>query len=188
MNDLKKLVEEYKNIPSDINEHLQTLVDLAQGLDVVEFGVRNGISTAALLLGAKSLISYDIEPRDVSKLQGLSYNFKFIQADDLEIPQIDCDMLFIDTFHSYAQLFAELSHHADGVRKQIVMHDTRSVFSYSDQQIPEGKISNLSPSEKQGLIPAIEDFLKTDKGNGRITKWWSLEYYNNNGLFILTRI
>ena len=182
---LASLVDTYILTPSDINEHLQMLMDLAKGHDVIEFGARGGVSTAALLYSAKSFTSYDIEPRQLDHLLKLGLNF--IQADDLEIPQVECDVLFIDTHHSYQQLWEELKRHAEGVKKYIVMHDTVT-FGYHDQDLPEGKTSQLPLTEtkKHGLVAAIHDFLhNTIDGES-----WKIEkiYENNNGLTVIRRV
>ena len=49
-------------IPSDINEHLPTLMKYASECEhITEMGVRNIVSTFALLMGEpKRMISYDI--------------------------------------------------------------------------------------------------------------------------------
>jgi len=60
--------EERCRRPSDINEHLVTLRDLAANCaHVTEFGVRKGVSTFALLHGQPNrLISYDIQPFELA--------------------------------------------------------------------------------------------------------------------------
>jgi hypothetical protein len=111
----------------DIAGHLPRLRWLAKlhfGT-VVEFGTRQGVSTVALLAGNKLVESYDIEPCPNAKwIAEVVPSWRFHQRDVLKIRPIKCDMLFIDTNHTYEQLSAELARHADGVKATIALHDT----------------------------------------------------------------
>lgn len=70
---------------------------------------------------------------------------------DIEQPHFtlaqDIDLLYIDTYHSYTHLKAELAIHAVKVKKYIIMHDTDSFGLAHDFD------------GDQGLIFAIEEFL-----------------------------
>lgn len=169
---------------SDINEHLMTIKELASGCEhVTEFGVRNVVSTWALLAACpKKLVCYDIHDcpvGDVAKAAPDSgTDFSFLVADVLSIDIEQTDILMIDTLHTYHQLLSELSRHACMVRRWIVMHDTET-FGLVDEQVYHPS----SPQEdhgKAGLVAAIDDFLASDQS-------WERKhvYTHNNGLTVL---
>ena len=159
---------------SDINEHLPTLRDLASECEsITEMGVRYIVSTWAFAEGLKNggkLLSIDIKhPKEYGatltpienhcKSKGIL--FGFFEGDTLAINIESCDMLFIDTLHTYEQLKGELARHSDKAKKYIVLHDTTSC--------PD-------------MYIAVEEFLK--EGVWEIQK----RYTNNNGLTILKRV
>ena len=153
-----------KNTPSDINEHIETLLKYANdGCEhITEFGVRGVVSTWAFLeSNAKKVIAIDILNVAVPEVAKLT----FICADDLQIEIEPTDMLLIDTAHNYKQCIAELNLHAKNVRKYIFFHDTGDIFGEN------GDDGGL------GLNYAIKEFLENNKE-------WS-EFYRvnyNNGL------
>jgi len=169
------------NTPSDIHEHLPTLKKYASECDhVTEMGVRWICSTWGLLEARpKKLISYDIQNPshwgadinvvcEAAKQENLDY--KFIKADVLGIEIDQTDLLFIDTWHVYGQLLAELNLHCNKVNKYLIMHDTTS-YAFTGES--EGH---------SGLWPAISDFLDEHP------EWILKERFsNNNGLTILER-
>lgn len=180
------------NTPSDINEHLLTLTKYGKECDhITEMGVRWIVSTWAFLKATpKKLISYDIQPpskwgADINQIyfaaNDLNVDYSFKLANVLEEDIEQTDLLFIDTWHSYKQLKAELNRFNNKVNKYIIMHDT-SNYEFKDEEGYEdlGFYSDIE-SEK-GLWPAIEEFLK-ENNNWEIHK----RYYNNNGLTILKR-
>ena len=146
--------------------------------DVVEFGVRSCTSTWALLAGKpRSLISVDVSapPRDelaaVRSCAGeAGVAFEFIQASTLDLAPIACDLLFIDTKHTYSQLRAELLRHAGSVRRFIAFHDTVSYADVGDD------------GERPGLQAAIEEFIRPGSD-------WELLYHDErcNGLAVCHR-
>lgn len=148
----------------------------AKSKRIVEFGVDDCTSTWILLTGKPEwLKSYDIvrkpevnEVEAVSKGEGL--NFEFINKSSLEVEIPECDLLFIDSFHSYDQLTRELQLHAFKVSKWIILHDT-TVFGSIDQT-----------NTGRGLWPAVEEFLAANKE-------WSIKerYTHCYGLTILER-
>ena len=100
--------------------HLPTLRALASEFDlcnVVEFGVREVCTTWAFLAARPgSLVSVDIAdpPSDalaaaVACAAEEGIDFRFVRADTLELPPVACDLLFIDTRHTYRQLRGELA-------------------------------------------------------------------------------
>lgn len=162
-------------IPSDINEHLPILKDLASQCEsVTEMGVRYCVSTFAFIEGKpKKLTCIDIVHPTTYVNQGgvqsfekvlqeckdKEIDFKFIEASSLEIEIEPTDLLFIDTLHTGEQLQQELYLHADKAKKYIVFHDTVSC--------------------ETELMPVINKFLEQGK-------WKIKEHYkNNNGLLVL---
>lgn len=189
--------------PSDINEHLPTLMKLSKECETIcEFGVRSVVSTWAFLNGLlqnnsnnKNLVSVDIAKvysieNVISIANNAEINMKFIHQDSVkcEIPQTD--MLFIDTWHIYGHLKRELQTHHQKVNKYIVMHDTeldkihgesiRSNWNIQQQSIDSGYTEEEIST---GLQKAIDEFLKEHDN-------WILHkvYTNNNGLTILKKI
>jgi hypothetical protein len=165
------------NNPSDIYQHLDTLKHYAaQCKHITEFGVRNCVSTWSLLAGKPDkMISYDINRSenivDVEKAaQENNISFKFIQQDVLTMNIEKTDLLFIDTLHTYDQLYAELAQHGNDANKYIILHDT---YTFGDAG-EDGK----SP----GLIGAIKKYLQENK------QWSMVENRtHNNGLMVLKR-
>jgi cephalosporin hydroxylase len=82
-------------------EHCDKLRELAAQADsVVEFGMRHGVSTVALLAGQpKQMISYDLHQDPVAELlksrQGATA-FSFVQGDSLSVDIEPCNVLFTD--------------------------------------------------------------------------------------------
>lgn len=176
--------------PSDINQHLPKLREIAeQSGTVVEFGVRHGVSSVALLAGVLSgansdpssrLVSYDTQRQvevDWLEARGAPRKFKFnLQSTvdaTLEIPR--CTFLFIDTLHNYAQLKAELKLHGGRVSRWIGFHDT---VTYGDRD---------EQGAGPGLLLAIEEFVKSQRIYMGIE--WRRRYasFENNGLTILEK-
>lgn len=180
----------------DISQHLETLTKYAaECSSVVELGVRTGCSTLALLCGNPSyLTSFDINGFHNYELyqkfaKTLGVNFAFVQENVLTTNKIsNCDLLFIDTLHSYDQLMCELYLHGNKASKYIIFHDTVTYASHD-----EGKLNHDTLPEElkdylmkvppaHGLIPAINKFLVENN------HWNVKEFYqNNNGLCILER-
>jgi len=181
---MSKIEQKFKELcstPSDINEHLEVLRNLASMVSrVTEFGVRGGVSTVALLAARPfKMTSYDINGHhNIDELSGWAeeeyIDFKFIQKNVLEVAIEPTDMLFIDTLHTYGQLSEELRLHAGKVSTFIVFHDTVS-FGRRDEGTP-------TTAEPQGIMPAIERFLATNYQ-------WKVKnsYLNNNGLMVIKR-
>lgn len=179
---LEKVYTDLCNRPSDINEHLPAIRQYAEGCDTfIEMGTRWCVSIYAALSGRpKKTISYDIaynpaieQVKLIARQENL--DFEFINADVLAITIPTCDVLFVDTKHNYLQLKAELALHAGNVNKYIIFHDT-TTFRTKDE-FPEG-------SAKEGLWPAIEEFLMANSKDWVIEK----EFTNNNGLLIIKRV
>jgi beta-1,4-mannosyl-glycoprotein beta-1,4-N-acetylglucosaminyltransferase len=121
------------------------------------------------------MISYDIEPcpllestLKMAKDEGI--NFRFQQANVLDINIEETDFLFIDTLHIYDQLSRELALHSPKVRKYIGLHDTEFFAN-------KGEVYGM-----EGLQRAIDEFIENNR------EWHIKEKWNrNNGLTILER-
>lgn len=160
---------------SDINEHLPLLYSLSQECtSVVEMGVRTGMSTRAFMLAPVKLRSYDIElNHDVMKLfnhaKQLGKDVEYIKADTLNLEIEECDMLFIDTLHTYHQLSQELKIHGNKAKKYLVFHDTWFFGARGEH----GDV---------GLLAAIIQFMIDNP------QWkFKIHRINNNGLTVLER-
>ena len=154
--------------PSDINENLPHLKEYATKYDtIVEMGVRSIVSTWALLAGGpKKLTSIDIvhpsehgsnldEVYALAKEEGIE--FEFVLGDTHSIEIDECDMLFIDTIHTYSHLTKELELHSKKVKHCIAFHDTIScpevhfaVLRFVEKN-PEWKV-DLHKENNNGLL------------------------------------
>lgn len=168
---LRREYESAKNNYSDIYYHVPVLYDLAKNCkSVVELGVRTGISTRAFLHADCRVRSYDIEidPNVVNLFQiakSLNKDVEYIQGSSLEIDIEPCDMMFVDTVHSYEQVSAELARHASKVRKYIAFHDTY-IFGLGNENI----------------LGAVIEFMRDNPE-------WQFNYWTkeNNGLTVIER-
>lgn len=124
--DLTPLYEKLCDTPSDINEHLPTLHDLAIKLDakkVIELGVRTGVSSVAWLTALHQTDGYlyavDVNPAPdhVAKHPRCT----FTQGNDLDpfvISQLpdDADIVFVDSDHRYELTKSEIEAYRGKVR------------------------------------------------------------------------
>jgi len=159
---------------TDIHEHLPILrryAGMSEG--IVEFGVRYGESTVALLAGKpKWLLSFDTDqfPLFEQYRDEVAPNtrFEFVRMDDRDAEIPLCDLLFIDTVHTYEQLSSELTKHSKKVRWWIILHDTHTP--------PYNRVC-----EPLGMWKAVAELMVGGE-------WYVLQDYdNNNGLTILAR-
>lgn len=192
MEKINEIYQKNCNINSDINEHLPTLLKYANECDhITEMGVRWVSSTWPFLLSnPKKMISYDIVKNEaihevISLSKENNIDYEFIESDVLKIEIEPTELLFIDTLHTYNQLYNELLLHSEKVSKYIILHDTVS-FGIKDESIYQHAsdiVKNIK-NDKEGLTSAIEDFLQHEKG-----KFWEIKeiFTNNNGLTILKR-
>lgn len=211
---LTKKYNQLVNTKSDINEHLNCLYNLAfQCESVLELGVRSAVSSWAFVRGlyqAKKkaqdgkfqpkLVGCDLEFHpNIKQIQvtaksvGISYTFIKGNDLDIEVPDKQYDMIFIDTLHVYGQLKRELAKYAPLAKKWIVMHDT-TIDGYTSEMIRLWSNKQIENFEQKtgwpqselliGLWPCVVEFLQE---NG---KQWQLlkRYTHNNGLTILKRI
>jgi hypothetical protein len=157
--------------PHDISEHLPILLGLAVSCEhVVELGFRSGRSTSAFLAAGAKVTAYDTQPcaTEAAVIKSLGgKKFTFIQGNSLEVEIPQCDMLFIDTYHTGEQLLAELMRHHEFVDKWIAMHDTVT-------------FGERGEDGKPGLVWALQQFQKH-------APHWPIKLHlpHNNGLTIL---
>jgi len=188
---MEKIQKKYENLcgkNSDINEHLPVIKKYAEDCEtIIEMGVRSIISTWALLAAKpRKLTSIDIvhpsvyknhdpegcnldEVYVLAKENGIDFQFQI--GDTLKITIENCDLLLLDTLHTYTQLISELRLHSDKAKKYILMHDTETYKNTGEDKA------------EKGLFNAIEEFLLENKN-------WKIKevYKNNNGLTILERV
>lgn len=176
MDEIDKLYLMAATIPSDIWEHVHVLRKLASLCEhVTELGTRSGVGTTALLAGRpKKLVAYDlVRYPQVDKLEGAAngrVDFRFITADVRTVTIEETDLLFIDTFHTYEQLTAELRLHGHKARRFVVLHDTVTFGKNGE----DGGV---------GLWPAVEGYFLSDP-----VHWTLYEHRsNNNGLTVFAR-
>ena len=135
----------------------------------------------------EKLISYDIQDPstwdfniqdvyDTAKYYNL--DFTFVLANVLEIEIEETDLLFLDTWHSYKQLKAELALHASKVKKYIIFHDTTEYADKDETSYEEW--GDEWKGEGIGIWKAIEEFLESNP------EWEMIERFTNcNGLTII---
>lgn len=172
---------------SDINEHLPVLHDLANRCThVTEMGVRTGVSSRALLSSnASKFRMYDLTADSevsnlVDKCVAAGMDVQYTIADVLKIDIEPTDLLFIDTWHVYKQLRAELLRHAGKSKRYLVLHDTHT-FGVADHQHVY-PLNNQTVQSGPGLLPAVIEFMIYDPN-------WRFVYHThrNNGFTVLER-
>lgn len=182
---LKDVYEQVCNTPSDINEHLPTLVKLVEELDahtVIELGVRSGVSTIAWLYaltkddreGKLWSVDIDAPPR----IQHPSWTFT--RGDDLDpfvLKQLpdEADIVFVDTVHTYQQTIDEIEAYASRVKPGgcMVFHDSNHErFDHHDaDEIP---------------FPVRQAIVDRFEGEDTIRPVASIDSYeNNHGLTVV---
>lgn len=178
--------KEYKKrclYPSDINEHLPVLHELAKECKTIaEFGVRTVVSTYALACARpEKLICVDYVKHEfnvdifLELCKNENINVEFYEHDSRTFEMENVDLIFIDTKHNYLQLKQELEHLGNKANKYLVFHDTIT-FGHKDE------FTEKNPDQHQGLVPAIKQFLDSNP------HWKEQKTYTNcNGLTILER-
>jgi hypothetical protein len=173
-----------------ITAHLPRLRALAEGLDLaVEFGVKRGASSSALLLGAARVVSFDVvetpQARELQRIAGARWDYRLEDSRSAAVPE--CDLLFVDSLHTYAQVRAELEAHADKARRWLVFHDviTFGVIGAdgeTGQHLWQYRQGESVPPHALGIRPAIDELMIRD-GSWRIVA----SYPDSHGLLVLER-
>lgn len=173
-----------------ISVHLPRLHVLALDCEtVLEFGVKRGASSSAFLAAGCLLTSYDVAvtPEALALEAAADGMWNYCIGSSLGAPRMKCDMLFIDSLHTYAQCRDELERHADGVGRLLVFHDTLTFGSVG----ADGETGRQSwtyspgqsvPREHLGIRPAIDELMMSDRS-------WRIEhhYTDSHGLLVLER-
>ena len=171
-----------RDTPSDINEHLDLLKSLADEVNhVTEIGTRTGVSTRAFLASNVTLRAYDLSlDTRVKELfkhaKDIGKDVEYIKGNVLDLRIEETDLLFIDTWHCYEQLSAELKLHAPKVRKYIAFHDTQTFGTSSEKFM--GQLGS------NGLLPAIIHYIIQNPNTWR----FKIHRTNNNGLSVIERL
>ncbi len=130
---LEEKYQELKAKPSDVNEHFETIQKYVSPGDlVVELGVRNCVSTYALMRNRPhAIMSVDVVVPPQEKLDEVAtiaeeagVEFQFYQSDSTYFNINPIDVLFIDTLHLYSHIVKELWRHSGRTRKYILFHDS----------------------------------------------------------------
>ena len=183
-----------KNVSGDISEHLHVFRRYAKDCDsIIEMGTRWGSSVWGFMMGLsdhartdwgnhplnKKMVCIDIDHPNIwgeNLLEDMengakqwNINFEFRQQNTLENEIEECDLLFLDTWHSYDQVKGELIRHGNKAKKYIGFHDTQ-FYDFRDM------------SGTQGIWPAIEEWLRANP------HWYIYEKFaNNHGITFLRR-
>lgn len=188
---LESIYEHHCRAGTAMSPHLPRLRELATGLDtVVEFGVKRGGSSSALLLGAPNVYSYDVvanEEAAALKRAVPRWNYLLQDSRTSEVPE--CDLMFVDSLHTYAQVRAELLH-AGKVRLYgyLVFHDV-TTFGEVGAMGETGRQSwtyapgkGSVPQDCCGIRPAIDELMIRDP------MWRIIERrVESHGLLVLER-
>lgn len=174
-----------------ISVHLPRLRALAEGLELaVEFGVKRGASSSALLLGADHVVSYDIastpEARELKRVAGDRWEYWIEDSRRADVPE--CDLLFVDSLHTFEQCRDELAVHGNKASKFLVFHDTQTFGTVGAEgesgrqkwTYAAGKGS--VPLDCLGIRHAV-DLFQIDNPQWRI----AAAYPDSHGLLVLAR-
>lgn len=190
-NAIEELYQRHYKQGTAISAHLPRLRHLAEGCELaVEFGVKRGFSTTALLLSAQHVLSVDLVQHTelrVLRRYADEDHWIFLQGDTREIDIPECDLLFVDADHTYASVHAELTRHADKVQRWLIFHDTitfGSVAADGETGLPRWQpVGGRSvPLEHLGIRPAIDELMIRDPS-------WRIymHYTDSHGLLVLQR-
>lgn len=153
----------------DLNKHLPKLKELADSCPrICDISNRLESSIAFLASSATQLELHNTEGNngleklvDMRHVERPGAKVVWTLADSTNVQTInECDMLFIDSEHTYDRLSEELRKFAPYVRRYIAMHDTEV----------HGK---LGSDGGPGLLNALRDFM-------REFPEWSVVYHTNN--------
>lgn len=154
---------------------------------VVELGVREGISTFALVRAAAlcdaTVTSIDID--DCAHVCNMN-NWIFMHGDDIEVAKAidgNIDILFIDSLHTTQHVLDILKTYYPLLNNQakIMIHDTSSIN-------PQNKNKTVGNLVRSGIEQFLGISLKKDKDAYRVSPMAGLvitHYSDCNGLTIL---
>ena len=156
--DFEKLYQDAIKESGDFSGHMETVWNLLQDCNhATEFGTGLGESSK-IFLRKEGLIfhSYEIDPKpEIIKLfadaKAAGRDAHLHIADTTKVEIEETDILLVDSYHSYKQVFAELNLHGHKVRKYIVFHDTEK-YGFIGQGY-----DRMEDNFELGIIPAIDD-------------------------------
>lgn len=169
---LDELYDEYSNKPRDLDQHMPKLRELAEVCEeVVEFSERQE-STIAFLAAGSRVRSYNTEKTAVLTILHRDHPdvLKLQHRSSREVAEIsDCDLLFIDQVHTYAEVSDQLTRFGKHSRRYIVMHDT-DVFGLRG-----------ADDGSKGILTAAYEFMRANPE-------WSVVYHTQDqyGLTVLS--
>jgi len=188
---ISRLYDKHYAAGTAISPHLPRLRALSAGLTTaVEFGVKRGASSTALLLGAQNVISYDIkatpEARELELLAGEAWKYRLHDS----VTAVDVpfnELLFIDSQHDYKTCKAELDAHADKALGYLVFHDVTTFGEVAaDGETGRHRWTyqpgQSCPPSHWGIRPAIDALMVRDPS-------WRIaaRYVDSHGLLVLER-
>jgi hypothetical protein len=172
-----------------ISPHLPRLRALAEGLSLaVEFGVKRGASSSALLLGAQRVISYDLvetrEAKELKQIAGERWDYRIGDSREADVPP--CSILFVDSLHTYEQCRAELEAHGDKAKRFLIFHDHMTFGTVgADGETGRHKWTYVPgkgsvPLDCLGIRQAIDEFMAANL-------CWRIaaSYPDSHGLLVL---
>lgn len=184
--DLEALYERVCGLPSDIRAHLprlRSLVEQLKAQDVIELGVRGGVSSVALLAGVSEtgghLWQVDVcrPPRQL-----LHEQVTFIEGDDTDravLQQLPdgADVVFVDTSHRYGHTCREIELYAPLVRNGgcMVFHDT------AEEVFPEHE----GTERDFPVRTAVDEWVTAEVAAGRIESSDRWVYFDDHGLTVV---
>lgn len=188
---LEQLYAEHCGRNTAIAPHLPRLRALATGCELaVEFGVKKGASTTALLLGAAKVFSVDLvetkQARALQQIAGARWTYQIADSRQIEIPEPD--LILFDSLHTFAQVASELAAHGMKARRYLVFHDV-TTFGEIGALDETGRQSwtyvpgkGSCPFEYLGIRPAI-DLFQCEHPEWRTY----MRYFDSHGLLVLRR-
>jgi hypothetical protein len=184
---IEDLYERKRREKRAMSHHMPALARLAAECKVaVEFGIRTGPSTVALLHGLPPdgvLHSFDVQRLDaphqeIERAAGKRWVVKYMASQDA--PVQECDLLMHDSFHNYSQVDMELQRHAHAVRKYLVFHDSISCAVKGEGITGGTKYPHLL--DTRGIRLAIDELMIRDSS-------WTIYSHDPDsaGLLVLRR-
>lgn len=174
LNDWYKQVKEKKN---DINEHCDTLKELASKCNVVvDMGVRYSTHSVAFAAGKpKHLVIVGTkEPPEIGMLMknAPDTRVQFMVGSTLTLQIPPADLVFLDTEpHNADHVFKELCNVAPHAKRFIVVHDTEAPYGEKGQGV----------GDLPGVMAGVRRFVYEKEG------WVVVRHYtNNHGLTVLS--
>lgn len=189
--DLDAIYAEHLSHPRRaMTAHLPRLRAYASGCRrAIEFGTKAGASASALLCGADTVISYDLVYHSACDrlLRAAAGRWTYVLEDSRSAPVLDCDLLLLDSLHTYDQVLAELARHAAAVRRYLIFHDVITFGSIgadgeSGQHLWTYTPGQSVPRDAYGIRPAIDAFQIA------YPEWQIIASYpESHGLLVLER-